>query len=326
MRVVVLGGTRFIGRAIVQELMRAGQRLLVVHRGRSPGVPGVPALHAERARLREVRRELVAFGPEAVVDTYAMTRADAEAGVAALDGELLRVVLSSMDVYRAYTGLHTGRLTDALPLDEASPVRPERYPYRGVRLPGLDELDLDAYEKLDVEDVYGAAGATVCRLPFVFGERDPQRREEFILRRVRAGRARIPMGPGTWLGSRGYVADVARGVRLALETDAAQGELLNLCEERTWPIGVWARQILDAAGSAAQLVPVPESVLPEDMPERGLRQHLLVSSAKACALLGWRQTDPVEGVRRSVRWHLAHPPEREDPDFAADDRALEQAG
>ena len=33
MRVVVLGGTRFIGRAIVEELHDTGNELLIVHRG-----------------------------------------------------------------------------------------------------------------------------------------------------------------------------------------------------------------------------------------------------------------------------------------------------
>ena len=34
--------------------------------------------------------------------------------------------------------LHTGVVTDALPLDETSPVRPERFPYRG-QIDGLDD-------------------------------------------------------------------------------------------------------------------------------------------------------------------------------------------
>ena len=35
------------------------------------------------------------------------------------------VVLSSMDVYRAYGSLHAGAVSDAVPLDETSPVRTE---------------------------------------------------------------------------------------------------------------------------------------------------------------------------------------------------------
>jgi NAD(P)-dependent dehydrogenase (short-subunit alcohol dehydrogenase family) len=32
-RIIILGGTRFIGRAIVEELAAAGHELLIAHRG-----------------------------------------------------------------------------------------------------------------------------------------------------------------------------------------------------------------------------------------------------------------------------------------------------
>jgi len=113
-------------------------------------------------------------------------------------------VISSMDVYRAFGAAIEGQETDPVPLDEDSPVRSERYPYRDK------SPDRHDYDKLDVEDVYRAGGATSLRLPMVYGPRDYQLREEFILRRVRAGRPRIPFGAGTWLACRGYVGDIAR--------------------------------------------------------------------------------------------------------------------
>ena len=322
MRIVILGGTQFIGRAIVEELIVHGHHVLVVHRGEhEPGdLPSCPHLHLHRHELRRVPAQLEVFGPEAVVDASALTRVDAEAVAGVFPQDVRFVVLSSQDVYRAYASLRAGVVTDPVPLDETSPLRTERYPYRG-KLPGLDD-----YEKLDVEEVYRQRAATVCRLAPVYGEHDYQRREEFILRRVRAGRPRIPVGSGSWLWSRCYVRDVAAGVRLAVESDATAGEVFNLCEARTWPIGEWARRILAAAGSDAELVRVRESLVPEDLwSTRTLPQHLLVDASKARALLGWTETDPNEAVRRSVRWHLAHPPDNADPDFAADDRALASA-
>ncbi|HEX8134734.1 MAG TPA: NAD-dependent epimerase/dehydratase family protein [Actinomycetes bacterium] len=183
------------------------------------------------------------------------------------------------------------------------------------------------YEKLDVEAAYLAREATVCRLPMVYGERDYQRREEPLLRRVRAGRDRVPTGAGSWLWTRGYVGDVAAGVRLALESEAAVAEVLNLGEARTWTMGLWARHVLEAAGSAAELVRVPDVLLPDDLQPLGsVAQHLLVDSSKARDLLGWTETDPHEALHRSVAWHLANPPEDASGDFAGDDRALAAAG
>lgn len=263
------------------------------------------------------RAQLAAFKPDGAVDCRALTRADSEAVVTALPDNIRLVVVSSVDVYRAFGALNEDRETDPVPLDEESPVRPERYPYRG-KMPGMDD-----YDKLDVEDVYLPRGGTSVRLPMVYGERDYQRREEFLLRRIRAGRDRIPFGAGTWLACRAYVRDVARGVRLLLGSSAATGEVLNLCEDRTFSMRMWAHMILEAAGSNAQLVRVADNVLPEDLKATGtLTQHIAASAHKARALLGWTTSDPAETLRTTVRWHLDNPPAEQDVDFSADDKAL----
>jgi nucleoside-diphosphate-sugar epimerase len=326
MRVMVLGGTRFIGAAIVEELAASGHELLIVHRGEHepPDLPEAEHLHAQRQDLPHLRGPVEEFGPEAVVDNCAYSAADAETALAAVGGDVRLLVVSSMDVYRAYGAVLAGTETDPLPVDETSPVRAERYPYRGRALTGTDA---DTYEKLDVEEAYLARAATVCRLPMVYGERDHQRREEPVLRRVRAGRDRIPAGSGSWLWTRGYVRDVAAGIRLALESDATVAEVLNLGEARTWSMGLWARHVLEAAGSGAELVRVPDVLLPDDLKALGtVSQHLLVDSSKARDLLGWTETDPHEALHRSVAWHLANPPEGADAGFEADDRALAAAG
>jgi nucleoside-diphosphate-sugar epimerase len=319
LKVIVFGGTRFIGRAIVEELARAGDEVLVVHRGElePDDMPPVQHLHAERMALAQHRKELAAFKPDAAVDCRALTRADSEAVLEALPGGLRLVVISSIDVYRAFGALNDDRETDAVPLDESSPVRPTRYPYRG-KAPGLDD-----YDKLDVEDVYLARGASSMRLPMVYGPHDYQLREEFILRRLRAGRNRIPFGSGSWLACRGYVKDIARGVHLALITPAAAGQVFNLCEERTYSMRMWSRMILDAAGSSAELVSVVDDVLPEDLKPTGtMTQHIACSNQKARSMLGWTTSDPTESLETTVRWHLANPPPNPDADFSADNVAL----
>lgn len=319
MKVVILGGTRFIGRAAVEELAAAGHELLIVHRGQlePTDMPQVTHVHCERSDLGLHAKELRAFAPETVIDCLALSRTDAEGALDAIPNARRWIVISSVDVYRAFGALLAGRETDPVPITEESAVRPDRYPYKG-KLPGRDD-----YDKLDVEDVYLPRGALVMRLPMVFGEHDYQRREEFILRRVRAGRKQIPFGAGTWLTCRVYVRDIARAIRLALDKSDVTG-VLNICEDRTYSMGMWARMILEAAGSDAELVRVPDDRLPQDLQETGsLPQHIAASSAKARRLLGWSTSDPEASLRTTVRWHLDHPPANASEDFSADDQALE---
>jgi nucleoside-diphosphate-sugar epimerase len=320
-RVIVLGGTRFIGRASVERLAASGHEVLVVHRGQWEPTDSAEAqhLHVDRAELASARAALRDFHADAVMDSVALTRSHAETALAALPEGLRLVVLSSVDVYRAYSSLMAGTESDPVPLSEDSPVRDQRYPYRGQ-----GRADMDDYEKLDVEETYLTRGATILRLPMVHGEHDRQRREEFILRRVRAGRRQIPFGAGMWLTCRCYVGYAAHAIQLALERTDLAGQVFNIAETSAASMRLWAQQILQVANHEAELVRVPDDVLPEDLRYTGtVSQHLQADASKARALLGWQPGDPLEGLRRSVDWHLANPPTEPDPGFEADDSALQ---
>ena len=305
MRVVVLGGTRFIGRHVVAELQGAGHELLIVHRGVHASAPeGVSELRVHRRELRNHSAAIAHFGPDAVVDISAMTDADAAVALDVMAGDLRRLAISSMDVYRAFGSVWAGVVTDAVPLDETSPVREGPPPDRRHRARGYDYAP-EEYEKLDVERRYLEAGAAVCRLPMVYGPFDYQLREEFMLGPIRAGAREIAIGAGAWLWSRGFAPEIARGIRLALESDAARGEIFNLCEATCASMRVWAEQIAHAAGWDGELVRVPDAELPDELEMLGtIDQDLLVDASKAADVLGWVHADPAECVGRSVRWHL----------------------
>ena len=256
-----------------------------------------------------------------MIDTRAMTAADASAVLPHLPDVHL-VLLSSIDVYRAYELLLAGQGGEPVPLTESSAVRSGRYPLRDL-LPGLGEH----YDKLDVEPLYLSRGGTALRLSMIYGEHDGQRREEFVLRRVRAGRRQIPFGAGTSLDTRCYVGDVATAVLAALDRpEAAAGEVFNVGDLTTGTVRDYALAIVAAAGSEASLVTVPEDRVPPDLEDtRSIAQHFLVDSRKAAAVLRWQPCDPAETIPVSVRWHLENPPAQVDEDFSADDRALAAA-
>lgn len=320
MRVVYLGGTRFIGRAAVRHLAEAGHDIMVVHRGGD--VPcaereRVFHCHADRRALAGIAGDITAFAPDVVIDGYVLTRRDATDALNVLPGAARLVVLSSADVYRAYASRDRGAVTDPVPLDESAPLREERYPYRG-RMPGMDD-----YEKLDVEEAYLRRDATVLRLGFVYGPHDQQRREEFILRRVRAGRRQIPIGAGNWLVSRLFVEDAARAIRLSAEAGDIGGEVFNVGELKSPTVRLWAQEILAAADSDAELVRVSDRLLPGDLRVTGaIGQPMLIDASKLRRRVGWVESPTATTVAASVAWHLQHPPLGAPADFSEDDRAL----
>lgn len=318
MRVLVLGGTGFVGERIVRELLVTGHELHVVHRGPTEPSQGpeAPHIHLSRDQLGRAWHELGQASFDALVDVAPYSRADAQVVLRALPADLRLLALSSMDVYRACATLRGGTGDQAVPMDEYAALRDERFIYRDASSPD------DDYEKLDVEEEYLSRGATILRLPMVYGEGDPQRREEFILRRCRAKRTHIPIGVGSLLWSRGHVKDIARAARLALELPDAAGQIFNVCETRTWSIRQWSERIAHAAGWAGEFVTVPDNAVPADMHlTRSFDQHLLFDASKVRSMLGWADVDPEVRLEASVRWHLAHPP-KDDSGFRDDDTAL----
>jgi hypothetical protein len=144
---LVLGGTWFLGRRIAERLHERGDAVLVVHRGRAEPDQWIPVqhLHTDRHQLADHAQTIAEFAPDAVVDSCPLTGADVDAVLPVLP-EVPTVVLSSQDVYAAFTGLRTGREVAAVPITEDSELRAERYPYRGLAVDVPDD-----YEKLDVE-------------------------------------------------------------------------------------------------------------------------------------------------------------------------------
>ena len=88
MRVLVMGGTQFNGRALVSELVRAGYDVTVCNRGRTPAeLPaGVRRLTADRTDHQSLRHALGGTDWDCVYDLSAYHPPDVEIMVELLDG------------------------------------------------------------------------------------------------------------------------------------------------------------------------------------------------------------------------------------------------
>lgn len=343
MRVLLIGGTRFIGKALTEQLVEAGHEVIVFHRGEhEEGSPAtVRHIHAEEARfpILSYPDEVRKVGPEVVVHMTAYGEADAQAFVEAFAGNAERVVVvSSQDVYRAFgrvLGTEPGP-AEALPITEESPLREHLFPYRGAqpRSPDDPQAWRDEYDKILVERVVLSAPdlpATVLRLPAVYGPGDYQHRLWEFLPPMLDGRTAIvlPENYARWRWTRGYVRNVADAIALATtreDASAVVGQVFNVGEEVALSTREWAEAIGVAMGWSGKVIAIPREQLPPSLQENdlGTAQDLVVSSAKLRASLGYRERVPrAEALAASVAWERAHPPEQiATRDYAAEDAVL----
>src|SRR4051812_49273877 len=152
MRILVIGGTGFIGRPLVRHLAEMGHSVAVFHRGNTP--VDLPAEHilGERADLPSLRPKA-----DVVVDLILSSGAQAQALMETFRGVARRVVAaSSIDVYRACGILHgseDGPL-QPVPLTEDSELRTKLQTYPEAQIEMLKKvfqwLDRE-YDKIPVE-------------------------------------------------------------------------------------------------------------------------------------------------------------------------------
>jgi nucleoside-diphosphate-sugar epimerase len=208
MKVLVMGGTRFMGLAVVQELLRRDHDVTLFNRGTRavPWTDRVRALQGDRndaAAMEQLRR--LSF--DGVIDLSAYTQAQTEKLLAVLP-DVPRVVHCSTGAVYAPQPV--------LPWPESTPYGPWSL-WGGY-----------GREKLGCERILKTSrprelATTVLRLPYVLGPENYADREEFVLNRLLDG-AEILI-PGDGLGVQQFVSarQVGQAMVASLEAFAGGG-------------------------------------------------------------------------------------------------------
>ena len=333
MKILVIGGSGFLGRPLVHQLARIGHDVTVLHRGRRDFDLPARSLIASRVDLPRLHPRA-----DVVVDLILSSGRQARESMDALRGYVGRVVAaSSMDVYRAAGILHGTEdgPADPPPLTEDSPLRSRLHPYPREQIRALQSifgwLD-EEYDKIPVERaVLGddELPGTVLRLPMVYGPGDRLRRHYSLLRRMSDGRRKIPIEErwAAWRAPRGYVENVAAALALAAVSSVGAGRIYNVAERPAYSEQQWATMLATAAKWDGEFVILPERQMPPHLHRSGNpAQDWDADSSRIRRELGY--VEPIalaDALRRTVEWELANPPAEFDPlqfDYAAEDAAF----
>jgi nucleoside-diphosphate-sugar epimerase len=265
MRLLVLGGTRFVGHAVATAALRKGWEVTTFNRGLSGAdVAGVNVIRGDRTLPGDLAR-LAAAGPwDAVIDTSGYVPREVLAACECLEPVASRYVfMSTVSVYRGWP---------VEPLSEASQVLycpPDAGPGYGEDVE--DGPTRYGYQKsgceLAVASTYGAERSALLRPGVVLGPREYVGRLPWWLTRVAAGgRVLAPGSPDRSI----QPVDVRDLADFAIR---AAGAPINGAYNVAAPIGRetfggMLEACADATGSDAEFAWVPD----EQLVAQGVRQ------------------------------------------------------
>jgi len=324
MKVLVIGGTLFIGRRLVAELLKADHSVAILHRRtRHNFSKRVENMVADRNDASTVRRAIGERRFDVIFDNVydwerGTTAAQVEATVHAMGNHLKRYVfMSSVAAYG-----------DGLNHYEGDPLAPDNHPDSYVRNKAMTERAL-----LRLHRKTGFPVVTF-RPPFVYGQENPFYREAFFWDRFRAGRPIIIPGDGTRLMQFIHVKDLVNALVRSMDVDEAVGEAFNVANPKSLTQVEAVRELARAAGKKPQLVRVPrERIAAAGGNPMGdpmyFGQYLDLppiteNVSKLQRVLGVRLTALETGLRETYRWYLRQP--RRKSDFQFEDRLISSAG
>jgi nucleoside-diphosphate-sugar epimerase len=247
-RVLILGGTRFVGRHVVTLLLERGDAVTLLHRGvTGESMPGTATVVGDRSKpdalagLGEARFD-------AVVDMSAYFSEWTRAAVETLGGRVGHYVfISSGAVYRPRA---------ELPWSESTPFGP--LPIWGTY--GQEKV---ASERL-LWEAHAADRfvATSFRFPFILGPENFADRESFVVGRLTRGRPVLLPGGGSSLNQFVYAKDVARAIVASLDRPGvAAGEAYNCTHPSAITNRGWVELCAEVLGLDAEVVPIDEAAL-----------------------------------------------------------------
>ncbi len=341
MRILVIGGTSFIGFYVVHQLSAMGHEVTVFNRGQTQAdLPlGVKHIQGDRLHLADLRSDFVRLAPQVVLDMILYTEPDAVTMVNTFRGIVPRVVVvSSMDVYLAYgvfLRLESSPL-EPVPLTEDSPLRQHLYPFREMPTRALN-TPAD-YEKILVERVVMAdpdLPSTIIRLPMVYGPKDPLHRLFPYLQRMNDRRPAIVLEESIarWRGSWGYVENVAAAIAMAVTDERASNRIYHVAEPEVLSEGERLSRIGWLVGWQGNVVAVPKNYLPADwMLPFNTEQHWFIDTTRIRQELHYSEVVSLdEAFKRTLDWQRSHPPQENSPwaapyllDYATEDSILSE--
>ncbi|MBO1064627.1 MULTISPECIES: NAD-dependent epimerase/dehydratase family protein [Nostocales] len=307
MRILVIGGTRFIGVYLTQLLIKDGHDVVLFNRGNHAAPAGVGQIIGDRTNSTQLQEKLAPESFDVVFDNNGRELTDTQPLAEIFQGRVKHFVyMSSAGVYLK---------SDQMPHLEGDAVDPKS------RHKGKHETE--AYLKqLGIP-------FTSIRPTYIYGPQNYNPLESWFFDRIVRDRPICIPGNGMHITQLGHVWDLAQAMTQIIGNDQAIGQIYNISGDRFVTFDGLARACAVAVGKSADDIKIvhydPKKF---DFGKRKafpMRvQHFFASVNKAQIELNWQpKYDLISGLQDSLENdYLATGADKKEVDFSVDDEIL----
>ncbi len=308
MRILIMGGTRFIGVYLTKTLVAQGHEVVLFNRGnKSAPVAGVEQIHGDRKQIDQLKEKLAGEKFDAIFDNNGRELSDTQPLAEIFQDKIKHFVyVSSAGVYLK---------SNQMPHLESDPVDPKSR-HKG---------------KHETEAYLASTGLpwTSIRPTYIYGSQNYNDLEAWFFDRIVRSRPLPIPGNGMYLTQLGHVRDLARAMAAVLDNPQAIGQIYNISGDRYVTFNGLALACAQAAGkSADEIKLVHYDPKKFDFGKRKafpLRsQHFFADIHKAKTELDWEpKFDLVCGLKESFENdYLASNRQDAEIDFSLDEEIL----
>ncbi len=306
MKVLVIGGTKFLGYHLIQSLLRNGFEVTMFNRGVSPN-----PFSAEVEHIRGDRDDFDAFYSslhrrkfDAVIDLIGYRPEQIDSVVKTFEGRIGRYIfISSGQVYLVTENRrHPAREEDYFqPIIACPPGEEAGYEY-GMGKRGCEDRLQRAYGEKQFPEVR-------LRCPIIHGPGDYTLRLYSYILRIKDGQPLIiPEGRDNLIRHI-YVKDVVRAIMTALKTPGIEGRAYNLASLEVMPLHEFLQIVADVMGKTLQWREVSFPKLTEFSLDDSISPFSgfwvsYLDPGRAKRELGFKSTPLKEWLGETVQWFL----------------------
>ena len=311
MRVLVIGGTRFIGVYLTKLLIKQGHEVTLLNRGNHPApVEGVETIVCDRKDPSALKSALAGKSFDAIFDNNGRELTDTQLLIEIFRGKLQHFIyVSSAGVYAK---------SEQMPHKEGDAVDPNSR-HKG---------------KFHTEDYLKEQGVpfTAIRPVYIYGPQNYNPLEKWFFDRLVRDRP-IPIpGSGMALTHLGHCQDLAAAMVSVLGNDQAIGQIYNISGEKAVTFDGLARGCAVAIGKDPNTIKIvhydPKAFDFGKQKAFPMRvQHFFTDISKANAELQWQpQFTLIDGLKDSFdNDYVANGLDKVEVNFSLDEKILSQA-